>query len=58
MNNEHSHKWLFDGDCLICNHCNKAIDYHPIYTDDTQTEMEVPAWCPHCGDVKEEVKPA
>lgn len=51
--NMNGSKWLFDGDCLICNCCGKAIDYHPEWTIDQ--ELIVPVSCPKCGDKKTEV---
>lgn len=51
--NMNSGKWLFDGDCLICNCCGVAIDYHPEWTIDQ--ELIVPVSCPMCGDEKTEV---
>lgn len=51
-----SGKWLFDGDCLICNHCGKAVDYHPKHTSDGN--FIVPDHCPKCGDEKKEMRNA
>lgn len=50
-----SGKWLFDGDCLICNCCGKAIDYHPQFKWGVDQDFIVPASCPTCGDEKTEV---
>lgn len=43
-------KWLFDGDCLICSHCGKAIDYHPKVA--RGGGYIVPRVCPRCLDEK------
>lgn len=48
-------KWLFDGDCLICNCCGKAIDYYRHVKRATDQELVAPASCQTCGDEKTEV---
>lgn len=48
--------WLDDDDCLICNHCRKAIDFHK--QPDVDGRFAVPAYCPLCGDKKHELKRA
>ena len=48
--------WLYDGDCLICNHCRKAIDFHK--QPDVDGRFSVPAYCPLCGDEKHELRRA
>lgn len=45
-------KWLDDGDCLICNHCGKAIDYHTHEHEVDNELVEVPSYCPYCLDKK------
>ena len=50
MNTKHRGKWLLDGDCLICTHCGKAIDYH--LKVGPGGGYIVPKACPRCLDEK------
>ena len=39
-------RWVYDGDCIICNRCKKAYDFISI-------KMATP-FCPNCGAKMEE----
>lgn len=53
--NKNNGKWYDDGDCLICNHCGKVIDYHTHEHEIDNELVEVPKYCPYCLDEKHQL---
>ena len=42
MNEKKKLHWLYDGDCVICQHCQKAYDIS------TNADRSIPTVCPFC----------
>ena len=53
MNETKKGKWLDDGDCIICDKCNKTLDVR--YVERKGNCVRVPFHCPFCDDYKEDI---